>query len=224
MVYYDIIHSMFTQIQEPLHHAYFFTVENRTDNISLLLETIEKNLGFVVRGNPDCVVRHYDKWAIGETRELKEILLSRPHSRRLCIFSVGSILPEAQNALLKIFEDPPAQTHFFIISETDAYMLPTLRSRMSMHKGVVQSGKNIESDDVRQFIQGSLGERMVLASRIADDGNEKVRRFLDELEKSIYVSHVGKKIVLKKIIEAKEFLLLPSAHKKGLLEAIALSL
>ena len=221
---------MFPKNKDSLHHAYFFTVQNREEAQAELLKHIEHVLDIPVRGNVDCVVRTYDKLSIDDARDIKEMLMSKPIDIRVCVFSVGSILMEAQNALLKLFEDPPSSTHFFIISETDAYLLPTLRSRLEIQT-LISSEKQNTTKEVQTFISSKLPERMKIVDTIVDrvkdseNGNEIVRQFLSLLEKEVHTQKIkNRHVVLDRIIEAKEFLLLPSAHKKGILESIALSL
>ncbi len=42
---------------------------------------------------------------------------------------------EAQNSLLKVFEEPPKNIEFIIISPTKSNLLPTVRSRLPIFKG-----------------------------------------------------------------------------------------
>jgi len=53
------------------------------------------------------------------------------HARRrfVIIDPADAMTPEAANALLKTFEDPPAQTHFILITSAPASLLLTVRSR-----------------------------------------------------------------------------------------------
>lgn len=49
---------------------------------------------------------------------------------RLLIVDVKSITIEAEQALLKIFEEPPASTRFLIVVSTNIAFIPTLKSRL----------------------------------------------------------------------------------------------
>ena len=44
---------------------------------------------------------------------------------------------EAQNSLLKVFEEPPKNIEFIIISPTKSNLLPTVRSRLPIFKGKI---------------------------------------------------------------------------------------
>lgn len=204
-----------------LHHAYFLSVTEREAAVEMLKEELSDLLGVVFLGNPDVVMRSYDRMAIDHAYELREILGNRPIETRICIVSVGVVLHEAQNALLKIFEDPPTDTHFFMVSETDNYLLPTLRSRFSVHQ-VFQ--KRTDKKDVEKFLSLSLGDKMSKVAEIAEEGTEATRRFLDLLEHNFSKDVKQYKDVLYKIVEGKRFLLLPSASRKGILESIVCAL
>lgn len=212
---------LFPHAKTGLHHAYFLLVSERELGVEMLKDDVYTHLSISLIGNPDFIFRSYDRMAIDHAHELRETLGNRPINTRICIVSVGVVLQEAQNALLKIFEDPPQNTHFFMVSETDSYLLPTLRSRFFVHH-VSQSGTS--KKEVEKFLTLSLGERMSYVADIAEGGTESTRRFLDLLEKNLSCDIHQYKHVLSKIIEGKRFLLLPSASRKGILEAIVCAL
>ena len=51
------------------------------------------------------------------------------------ILGASSFTNVAQNSLLKVFEEPPKNIEFIIISPTKSNLLPTVRSRMPILKG-----------------------------------------------------------------------------------------
>lgn len=213
--------SVLPESKNGLHHAYFLSVTERVPGIEMLKNELSELLGVVFLGNRDVVERSYDRMAIDHAHELRETLGNRPIGTRICIVSVGVVLQEAQNALLKIFEDPPQNTHFFMVSETDSYLLPTLRSRFFVYRA---SGEYDHKKQVEKFLSLTLSEKMSHVAEIAEGGTESTRRFLDLLEKNFSQDVTQYKNVLSKIIEGKRFLLLPSASRKGILESIVLSL
>ena len=52
------------------------------------------------------------------------------------IMGSNSFTSVAQNSLLKVLEEPPANIEFIIISSTKSNLLPTVRSRLPMLKGI----------------------------------------------------------------------------------------
>lgn len=67
-------------------------------------------------------------------RALREETLLVPNDlsfRAFLIENAECMTPAAQNAALKILEEPPAGVFFFLLSENAAALLPTVRSRVS---------------------------------------------------------------------------------------------
>lgn len=53
---------------------------------------------------------------------------------RICVIdSIDDCNAQSANALLKILEEPPADTHFILVSHRPAGLLPTIRSRCHVH-------------------------------------------------------------------------------------------
>jgi DNA polymerase III gamma/tau subunit len=77
-------------------------------------------------------VESYETFGVDEGRELKEAQLSKSFGggKKIFVISFETITVEAQNSLLKVFEEPTPDTHFFLISRTGSRLLPTLRSRI----------------------------------------------------------------------------------------------
>ncbi len=70
--------------------------------------------------------------SVGQVRELGEFLgLTSALSpwRVAVIDTVDELEPSGANALLKILEEPPANTIFFLVSHAPGRLLPTIRSR-----------------------------------------------------------------------------------------------
>lgn len=65
-----------------------------------------------------------------------EAYISEQDTKYLILGS-KSFTNEAQNSLLKLFEEPPRNIEFIIISPTKSNLLPTVRSRLPVVKGRV---------------------------------------------------------------------------------------
>ena len=121
---------MFENInKENLHHAYLLEGEGSVI-VPELLKFMEKELKLVIRGNPDIWLGKFQTMSIDDARMIKETQSTKPISgdRRIFIIELNAVTHEAQNALLKVFEEPAQGTHFFIISPSSDIFLPTLRS------------------------------------------------------------------------------------------------
>src|SRR5579864_4048086 len=100
---------------ESLHHAYFFVTHKVKETISELKDFLEEHLGIKTQGNPDFQHLEFRTLTIDEARRVAEAQERKDFSARRKIFIIETdfITEEAQNALLKVFEEPTAGTHFF---------------------------------------------------------------------------------------------------------------
>jgi len=213
-----------------LHHAYLIEA---TDEGALesLADLIEKKLSFTRLGNPDFIVISYDTFGIDESHSLIRLQSQTAESgRKYILISAGKITTEAQNALLKVFEEPTPGTHFFVILPTLQNILPTLRSRV-----YVFSARNSSEDiDVPKFVSLSLPERLLWLEQLTEhpeDEGEKTKKqkaisnLLNNLE--ILVSNLdsgdAKMQAVGSIIEARKYLNDTAPSHKLLLGNLALS-
>ncbi len=85
--------------------------------------------------HPD--VREYpDPLRIDDVREIAAALARPPllgGGRALLLAGLGQATTEAQNALLRMVEEPPPDLYFVAQAEAPQRLLPTLRSRMGVH-------------------------------------------------------------------------------------------
>jgi len=224
-----------------LHHAHIIEGESAT-LAPLLLAALERHMGIVAQGNPDLSTISYDSFGIDEARALTEMQSRAGLSegaRKIFIVSAPSFTREAQNALLKTFEEPTAGTHFFIILPHFNTILPTLKSRV-----VLVSPKDVQNHDdtsalAKKFLDASLEERFAMAKKLTDKktgevvDREKIRRVLDHVERILYTrlaglpAQAGKKEgneIFREIFQAKTYLADRGSSPKMLLEHIAMAL
>ncbi len=72
------------------------------------------------------------KITISQIRDMGGIIASRANEaayRMVCILHADLMNPQAQNALLKMLEEPPGHTFFILAAEQTAPLLPTILSR-----------------------------------------------------------------------------------------------
>lgn len=68
-------------------------------------------------------------------REVKEKAMLRPNDLSFKVFIIENadcMTVQAQNAALKLFEEPPRDVYFFLLCENSRSLLPTVRSRMQV--------------------------------------------------------------------------------------------
>lgn len=143
---------------------------------------------------------------IAEVRNMQSSLYIRPvkgEEKVLVIEDAQKITPEAQNALLKILEEPPSYVTI-ILSATDIKsFLPTVISRCKVieltNKIPTVQVENI--DDLLVLKNGMVGDKLALAEKLAGKKDDLPQWFestilslhsqlLEEPEKSREMAHV----------------------------------
>ncbi len=217
-----------------LHHAHI--IEGVYEVVApALVEAIAKHLNIETKGNPDFVERFYESLGIDEARELKsaEKVAGFGGSKKIFIIGAESFTHQAQNALLKTFEEPTTGTHFFIILPRREMLLQTLLSRV-----LVVSPNVVKTDETKElaekFLDATLEGRFALAKKMAEKkagetvDRELFRRMLDHIERILYTRTAGKRDdatsnIFREIFQAKTYLSNPGSSPKMLLEHIAIN-
>ncbi len=224
-----------------LHHAYL--VEGEIDiTLEAVFEFI-KSLGIKTSGNPDVSHIALDSFKVDDARSLKSYALERgfSESKKVFIISANNFLLEAQNSLLKIFEEPIENTHFFVITPDVNVLLPTLVSRFYVIGN--EQKKNTDLKEADNFINMPARSRLDFIKNLLieeDDEDEesisihsprsKAIHFLNTLELALhnrFFSDVsGLNVETTKLFahffKVREFLRQPGSSPKTLMESIAL--
>lgn len=203
-----------------------------------------KERGIATHGNPDIYVRGYQRFGIDEARELRDRASSRAlrqaeGGRRIFVIATPSITNEAQNALLKTLEEPPADAMFFFIVPAPQTLLSTLRSRAqilwmshihSMDVRHPYTDKAIV--DAKKFLAATATARLeMLKPLLEKDEDEKrdlgkIIAFLSalerELEKSPKGLHAARREGIESVYRARKYIGDKGALIKPLLEQVAL--
>jgi len=100
-----------------LHHAYCLDGE-KSKLFPELCNFLDSEFCFKTTGNPDFWYGESDTFGIDDGRRLKEMVSKKPfdkaQGKKIFVLAFNFITNEAQNSLLKIFEEPTEETHFFI--------------------------------------------------------------------------------------------------------------
>jgi len=226
-----------TQLNNLAHHAYAIVGDNsgRAEIIKLLEETH----GIPIRGNPDFFNREYENFTIDDARELKANHEMRPihtSGKKIFILSMTGATSEAQNALLKLLEEPAEYAHFFLIIPSAHLLLPTVRSRVSLIAGnranaLRKSGTDNDNEfEAVKFIKSSTAERLEIIKRLMDSISKERKNkqdaitFLNNVESILHKEGVKKNgTALETIKHARKYLNDRSPSLKMLLEYVALS-
>lgn len=95
---------------------------------------------------------------VDQIRELKKKLALKPHEakKRIILIQHAQLLrQESANALLKIMEEPPKNTHFILTCENISMVLPTIKSRCHIFRflsdHITSNGIKTNCDDFFNF-------------------------------------------------------------------------
>jgi DNA polymerase III delta prime subunit len=207
------------------HHAYLL-VEAKVEH---LIELLEKKHQIKKQGNPDFFHEKFESLGIDDSRRIKEIHASKAFmagTKRIFIIETSTITHEAQNSLLKIFEEPHEATHFFMIVPSVSILLPTLRSRLY----IIESEKEgSDLEEAKKFLKLSPKDKVAyvdeLAKDISDEKLEKsdAMKFLATLEVVLAENPEKNMKALQAILKARDYMNDRSPSVKQLLEFVALS-
>jgi DNA polymerase III delta prime subunit len=127
---------------------------------------------------------------IEEVRELQKKTYLKPfksHDKAIIIFDAQRATIEAQNALLKLLEEPPAHTYILLTANATRDFLPTVLSRCQ----IISLDKHeeeviLEQDEVIDSLcTASIAEKLVLAQNITKNKEDA----LPKIEQLLYAAH-----------------------------------
>lgn len=211
------------------HHAYGVIGDKK--EVVEIKELLEKK-GIRQSANPDYFEYVYDTFAIGDARQIKSLHETRPineSGKKIFILSMSGITSEAQNALLKLLEEPSEYAIFFIVIPSAHLLLPTVRSRMQ----ILERGKqeSVDLGEAKKFLKLSPAKKMEEIKTLVDSiSKEKLIKqdaiiFLNNIEKAAYEQ--GKTKENMKLFEAiglvRTYINDRAPSIKMLLEYLALS-
>lgn len=207
-----------------------YLAAGNSEDIPEILAFLGKE-GFDTEGNPDLYVKAYTHFGIDEARELRSRAFLRAISgRRIFIIATPDMNREAQNALLKILEEPPGDALFFFILPSPESLLPTLRSRTQMLKLEKRKEKN---SDAEAFLKATPEKRLDLLKPLLEKDEDDKRdlgailAFLAALEARLEKHPEGLpagRHGLHTIYRARKYITDKGALVKPLLEQVALLL
>ena len=217
-----------------LHHAYCI-VGNPVDVIAELETFLFDNLKFSIHENQDFWYGEYDVMDIEDSRKIKDLHQNRPvfSDRKVFVINTNFITEKAQNSMLKLFEEPSGDTHFFLIIPTIEKIIPTLRSRMII---VSHGEKGTSIINVKNFLEAPVGERLEMIKKlmtsISDEEESKMEivKFINsietELKKNIDFVKADKKYVsiFENLENIRQYAGEQSPSLKMLLEYLALTI
>lgn len=234
-----------------LHHAYL--IEGNKVDILPELFLFLNVIGIETKANPDFAHIDIDNFKIEEALMLRNMSTQMSFSggKKVFIVSANSFSSDAQNSMLKMFEEPVANTHFFIIVPEINALIRTFISRFYLIKN---ENDKIKIKEIEEFLTSTLPVRIEyiknLLADVEESGDEdeeeiektlaleskrsKALKFLNSLEFSLHnkmskmpigmSKTVFDTAVFEQIFQARKFIRQPGSSVKMLLESVALSI
>lgn len=147
---------------------------------------LRERVGADAVGTPDLLVLRYGLFSVDDARKVAELAHRTPSrgEEKGIIIAAERLFHEAQNALLKVFEEPPKGTTLVLVIPSEGVLLATLRSRLQ--KLPEQSGINAAAHVGDEFIAATSATRAkivekVLARAKSDKQEEKQAARADAL-------------------------------------------
>ena len=208
------------------HHAYvIFQTEGVTE---VLLKHVADEFDIETIGNPDVLTRRYENFGIADAKNLTEMQSRKSITagKQVFIIVCESMTLEAQNALLKTFEEPTQDTVLFLCVPSRSILIPTLLSRLEIYD-LEEVTLNENDLDVSDFITASGKERLeIVATLIEAKNKNKAQIFVNSVmtEYAIRDDSVEKRGALKELLHAEKLLGERGSSIKLVLEHLALTL
>jgi DNA polymerase III delta prime subunit len=166
--------------------------------------------------------------AIDDARLLTLLSEQRPFEAPMRTFVIvtNDIALEAQNALLKLFEEPPKHAQFYVVVPKTAFLLPTLKSRLSVINNEEGSAPLLTSNETfDSFALLSYANRLL---QIAEKTKAKdlvwTEAILQGFEVATEKATTEKELMLKTVVLIRSYIGSKGSSAKMLLEEMALVL
>lgn len=166
-----------------------------------------------------------ERFGINDARELVRLAQQQPFvaKKRSFIIATNDVAVEAQNALLKLFEEPPHSAEFYIVTKKTAFLLPTLMSRLYIFD--IREEDISMNDIFKSFLDASYAERMAL---IVEKTKAKDIAWVEQVVEGceVWVSNTpeNKMQLLRTLVFIRKYLASRGSSTKMLLEELALIL
>lgn len=207
----------------PRHHAYAISSIN-IDIQDIAQEIRTKEVSYVYD-------RFFDVFTINDARMIKELQSEKTDTASVFVIGFSVINTEAQNALLKVLEEPAPNTYFFILYPNIKQLLPTLQSRLEVLQIVVGESTIESVISAEEFISLPLNKRFDWIKEKTDSkaGEEKltkeqVKQLLYNLEQYFSKKEHTSPETIEVIYEAQRCINANGASIKMILDMVATNL
>jgi DNA polymerase III delta prime subunit len=214
-----------------MQHAFVIEAEAE-QGIEAAQAWAKSELGMDVTGNPDIAVLRYGLFSVADARKVAEVVAGAPFAgeHKVVVIAASRAYHEAQNALLKVFEEPPQGTYLFLILPTLGGLLPTLRSRVQ-ELGAGSRSTSSNDETAIEFLKAGKEKRSAIIKKLAtgkDDDQKREHReeaiaLVNGIEAALFQKGIEKhRATLTDIATVRSHLYDRSAPVKMILEHLSL--
>jgi hypothetical protein len=156
-----------------------FVIEaGEEEGVTLAQEWAKRELGLHIENNPDVVVARYGLLSVEDARKVADMANGAPFvgETKVVIICASRAYHEAQNALLKLFEEPPAGTFLFLIMPSLGGLLPTLRSRVQVLSSNEGPRRSLIPEEAEAFLKASKEKRTAIIKKLTSGKDDEDKR------------------------------------------------
>lgn len=156
--------------------------------------------------NPiDRTIHDYEKiMGIEEVRNIQKIIFLKPFKgkeKAVVIMAYEGITLEAQNALLKVLEEPPISTSIMIAVPNKEIVLPTILSRCKIIALQAKLRKLSESEiaelekTLGAILNGKIGDKLKIAQDLSKNASREIEKITLLIEEKLRQGDKDKKLI-----------------------------
>jgi DNA polymerase III delta prime subunit len=192
--------SLKNSLKNLSHHAYGLIGGDAIKEQLILILNTEHSIS--IQGNSDFSQKRYQNFTIDDARELKMAHEMRPvtnDGKKIFIITADNINIEAQNALLKLLEEPAEYAHFFLIIPSAHILLPTVKSRLmfietkeflsdvsgankTKNTNTTNGTSPTASEQASIFLTSSPAKRLEIVKKLLDDITKEKKTKQDAID------------------------------------------
>jgi DNA polymerase III delta prime subunit len=207
----------------PEHHAILLTHLDRKSITDALWEELQA----------DSLSHRFFNQTVLDIDTARQIISwakSSYDGKRIALISFHTIGIPAQNALLKILEEPEEKTRFILVTSNRTNLIETVLSRLCHH--IFESGEHEDTADAKLYLETASTERMKLdfISKLLAKTDEEDRKDREALSafilslSSLLVRDASHAKLTTELFEVASYTKDPSSSGKALLEYLSLLL
>ena len=158
----------------------------------------------ITPNNPDLFILDDEKIGIAQIKQLIKHLSTKPFgqtAKSVIIFNGNNISPDAQNALLKILEEPPGDSVILIGVDSETKLLPTVLSRCLVFSFQSSAVSNQPEFDLDQILNASIEERFDTVEK-ASDKEKLLNNLIESYRKKVLTGEANTEF-LEELLSAK---------------------